>query len=517
VHSLEKDKPEVDFGGKLYTLERANFEVYDSQTNTVRACRCQFPLKLAFALTVHKAQGQTISNLEVDCFSFFAPGQLGVAIGRAISTDKLRVRNYNPAVATLKHPPHVYEFYKSYENQSNQLQDCCCNKQHLDSISCDSQNQSSLLVECPSMLSQIEVPLCHRSKFNVIEDHWYAKTFHSNPETVNFGMERFPPPADIEVEVSRFNEYCCIIYSTLDSIMPNDREKKESWTEAFGIIHSYFLSIQFKDALSKLFGKSSINQKENRYGTSLALELQKTMLERRAANITTGLEESQNSNQIEINVSPSIKAKIRYIGGACFSQVSKRLKTKSLSNLTNTDLSELRKQSFQQHRLLSQLRLNETDVIATTSTPESLTEIENKQSSSRGLFHVTDGMFDFFIELYRQVSVNLTSDRFNLYGANTYSKCRENVFSDEKLMATWTAQFKHDSHQDEAAMEMSERLVHELFFLIVEHFIRISFVDALHSMKEKLPRTKKQALRAKIQGATKMENGNKKRRCDNSI
>lgn len=44
----------------------------------------QFPLKLAWAVTFHKSQGQTLENVSIDP-STFAPGQLYVGLSRAIS------------------------------------------------------------------------------------------------------------------------------------------------------------------------------------------------------------------------------------------------------------------------------------------------------------------------------------------------------------------------------------------------------------------------------------------------
>lgn len=63
--------PIIDFDGTLHELKTEKFEIFDSNSNTVLASRTQLPLILGFAVTVHRAQGQTLQNVEVDCSSFF--------------------------------------------------------------------------------------------------------------------------------------------------------------------------------------------------------------------------------------------------------------------------------------------------------------------------------------------------------------------------------------------------------------------------------------------------------------
>jgi hypothetical protein len=80
---------------------------------------------LAFALTVHRAQGQTLSAVEIDCYSCFAPGQMGVAVGRAVSKDGLRIRNFSSEAAHLKHPQCVYDFYLRESTHPVEDLSCC--------------------------------------------------------------------------------------------------------------------------------------------------------------------------------------------------------------------------------------------------------------------------------------------------------------------------------------------------------------------------------------------------------
>jgi hypothetical protein len=94
--------PIVNIDGKLVPIPTVTVEVYDKVSKRTLASRDQHPLKLAFALTVHRAQGQMLPQLEIDCSTFFAPGQMGVAVGCAVSKDGLRIINYSSTAANHK-------------------------------------------------------------------------------------------------------------------------------------------------------------------------------------------------------------------------------------------------------------------------------------------------------------------------------------------------------------------------------------------------------------------------------
>ena len=72
VSSISQDNIVVNFDQRLVNMERCLFEIYDPTSEKVLASRQQFPLRLAYAMTVHRAQGQSIQYLDVDCYSFFA-------------------------------------------------------------------------------------------------------------------------------------------------------------------------------------------------------------------------------------------------------------------------------------------------------------------------------------------------------------------------------------------------------------------------------------------------------------
>ncbi|CAL7962039.1 hypothetical protein GAMM_20038 [Gammaproteobacteria bacterium] len=65
----------------------------DEVTNSLRTIKVgdftQYPMRLAWALTVHKSQGKTFTNVILDLATTFSPGQMYVALSRCTSLGGL--------------------------------------------------------------------------------------------------------------------------------------------------------------------------------------------------------------------------------------------------------------------------------------------------------------------------------------------------------------------------------------------------------------------------------------------
>jgi ATP-dependent DNA helicase PIF1 len=86
----------------------------------VQAQRSQLPLILAWALSIHKAQGQTLERVKIDLKKVFENGQAYVALSRATSQAGLEVQNFDPK-KVMAHP-RVAEFYNSLYSVNKALQ-----------------------------------------------------------------------------------------------------------------------------------------------------------------------------------------------------------------------------------------------------------------------------------------------------------------------------------------------------------------------------------------------------------
>lgn len=91
-------------------VEPEEWTVEDEHEN-VLVRRVQLPLILAWSLSIHKSQGQTLPKVKVDLKRVFERGQAYVALSRAVSRKGLQVLNFDRS-KILAHPK-VNEFYST--------------------------------------------------------------------------------------------------------------------------------------------------------------------------------------------------------------------------------------------------------------------------------------------------------------------------------------------------------------------------------------------------------------------
>ncbi|KAG8855514.1 hypothetical protein FRB96_007018 [Tulasnella sp. 330] len=94
-------------------IQRETFKV-ELPSGEVQVSRHQFPLILAWAMSIHKSQGQTLDRVKVDLTRIFEKGQAYVALSRATSLQGLQVLGFDRN-KVLAHPK-VTEWSKTLQS-----------------------------------------------------------------------------------------------------------------------------------------------------------------------------------------------------------------------------------------------------------------------------------------------------------------------------------------------------------------------------------------------------------------
>lgn len=103
--------------GRLLKVEPRSWKL--TEDDKQRAEVVQLPLRLAWAITIHKSQGMSLDAAEIDLSRAFTPGMGYVALSRVRSIDGVYLSGINNLALQLH--PHIYEFDRELQRQSAQL------------------------------------------------------------------------------------------------------------------------------------------------------------------------------------------------------------------------------------------------------------------------------------------------------------------------------------------------------------------------------------------------------------
>jgi hypothetical protein len=113
VEAVQDDRVSLRLdNGKVIEIKRNTWKFDPSQKGTAEFC--QFPLRLAWAATIHKSQGLTLDSALIDIRAAREPGQAYVAVSRVKSLQGLLLKDW---FAGLWVSPQAKEFHRAIARQ----------------------------------------------------------------------------------------------------------------------------------------------------------------------------------------------------------------------------------------------------------------------------------------------------------------------------------------------------------------------------------------------------------------
>jgi hypothetical protein len=97
-----------------YTFDKVSQQVEEEEAGTFE----QFPLRLAWAITIHKSQGLTFEKAIIDAGAAFAAGQVYVALSRCTTMQGIILKSRITS-AGLRSDPHIMRFAQQKHSSSH--------------------------------------------------------------------------------------------------------------------------------------------------------------------------------------------------------------------------------------------------------------------------------------------------------------------------------------------------------------------------------------------------------------
>ncbi|XP_064643629.1 uncharacterized protein LOC135497726 [Lineus longissimus] len=283
-----------------------------------------------------------------------------------------------------------------------------------------------------------------------------------------------------------------------------DKEKpttSKGWAKVFGAGGEYGLltSQDYKTKLHFLFNAKDYSQIQLKCATRIARNVIHKIVRTDAAKV---IEKQVDDIQV-VRMMPEsmddidgpMQGKIRYIRGAC---VAKCLFKLGQSVRRCIGRPTERRVAYTQRSILSQLKVKEQDIFASSEFMDSLEETAFRQGPGRQLVNISDEAFKFFCDLFLLLGRTFSPERYHIFGENLLAIARNTAQENQSLMHKWFTLFDfitpHDEAEDEGMEDMFLVTLNDLYYSISYHFTRIMFKEMLFLLKEDLPRKKKQAL-----------------------
>ncbi|XP_052271830.1 uncharacterized protein LOC127872545 [Dreissena polymorpha] len=367
-------------------------------------------------MTIHKSQGLTLNRLEVDCHQIFKPGQLGVALGRAKSSEGLRVINFDPTCHVISQPEVVQLFMnqpsilehedlsccrpglKGNTQEPNPpgiytLQDMQLIQESIDNVEMNENVTSQeefdsefdeLILKISSVKDDLNLP--DDLNLDQILDQIYFK----NPVTA---MQDHVNRIINDMNKIKYIQFCKKEYAFYSALIESSNTEPirpftaKQQTEFYSNVHAHQTSAEFRMNCLTLFEDSRFTDDHVHICFNVSNQIRKYVLQSNVERLP--VVQRHISNRSVTNES---HARVRYIGSYCIAKILHKNKQKKKNNMYNLDSASISKynDSLKLVNVLESLKVEEQYIQSITKEPESLIDIACKQYGQRLLTNISD-------------------------------------------------------------------------------------------------------------------------------
>ena len=450
----------------------------------------QYPIVLAYAVTCHKSQGLTLASAIVHCSREYVSGLIYVAVSRVRSPGHIQLLNFN-RLHLMKPPRRALEMCSSHhltdpvDNLTCCRQKCFSNetplsvKERFESTEgdveaflfpqdwLDQQLQASFEVAGPVPMEMSEMYdrlMRHESILATPHEEALTKCrefllekkvssplnafFEDKNRAIEYLTAETPNNKLLSfIRLVWFHAFLMVENYILES--PEDeivvKISRQGFTEVTSSLHEFLSSEVFSGYVCALFDTSKCLPAQR----AVALELSNSTYSQFLERLRYVMNELRQEEVIPFDVEQMSgvgRSKIRHVGSWAIRKVLNRARKYIQMNVyTNSEstLASVKKQQLICELLEDNVIQPYVELEETSKFPETLEVTEGRQYRQRGLLHISDNAYLFFLELEKK--------RVKLLNRQILKKEREKMVevalaelnADETLKTNWYSCF-HD-------------------------------------------------------------------------
>ena len=492
VIGLEEDGPTIHFPELKLTkkITAKSWSVFDPHKNRNIATRVQVPIKVAYALTIHKCQGMTLPSVTVDASNIFKCGQLGVAVGRATTKAGLRVVNFSRNAASLKHPSTVYTFYASENLQFVADHTCCRKKTHIpydaapnfsdenlhdqyfdlevdaetDELLCSISLDNIMLLDesinaVESQENLDEVSLDADLKDDIEFDQEYDDLIAAMPEvssdeikelttdidqillSLRIDQPETPTQLQINTHLEQLNNNHTKITTFVENIEAQfkpdfekhckDKTATKDLSALYADFNKFMTSDYYLKECQSLFNSSELTNAQGLLCYRIASMIHSNLLRCEAHKVIDDI--PVVDPKPAKTLSDGGRGKIRYIGGAAIATTRYKYMKKVKQNLYKPNKKHVVDAYHRKVKLMEKMVANEQQLREHSTDKESLEETERRQNIKGSLTNISDSCYEFFTKLNSVTWDTMTKENMLKYGEELPNFVDQTVLNDHSL------------------------------------------------------------------------------------